>query len=129
VGIRNDRDGLLDPFHPDLMIPVVAEVEPITKDAIRLQVQADPEKLEDLSGRIATFRLSCCFERLKRAGRFEDVMIDDPFDPESAVNPASTPRDSSRAPHDFSLNYPDGRASAWIGAIHTPPSTPADQAQ
>jgi hypothetical protein len=36
VGIRDDRDGLLDPFHLDLMIPVVAEVEPITKDAIRL---------------------------------------------------------------------------------------------
>lgn len=95
---------MLDPFHLDLMIPVVAEVEPITKDAIRLQVQADPEKLEDLSGRIAAFRLSCCFERLKRAGRFEDVMIDDPFDPESAVNPALTPRDSSRGPHDFSMN-------------------------
>ena len=61
-------------------------------------------------------RLSCCFERLKRAGRFEDVLIDDPFDPEGAVsvklteaewrsvNPASTPRDSSHGPHDFSLN-------------------------
>ncbi len=45
-------------------------------------------------------------------------MIDDPFDPEGAVsvklteaewqsvnlNPASTPRDSSRGRHDFSLN-------------------------
>jgi len=77
---------------------------------------ADPARLDELSGRIAAFRLSCCFERLKRAGRFEDVLIDDPFDPEGGVsvklteaewqsaNPASTPRDSSRGPHDFSRN-------------------------
>jgi hypothetical protein len=77
---------------------------------------ADPARLEELSGRIAAFRLSCCFERLKRAGRFEDVLIDDPFDPEGAVsvklteaewrsvNLASSARDSSHGPHDFSLN-------------------------
>ena len=77
---------------------------------------ADPAKLEDLSGRIAAFRLSCCFERLKRSGRFEDVLIDDPFDPEGgvsvklteaewqSVNAASAPRDSSHGPHEFSLN-------------------------
>ena len=77
---------------------------------------ADPARLEDLYGRITAFRLSCCFERLKRSGRFEDVLIDDPFDPEGAVsvkltevewrsvNPASTPRDSSHGQHDFSLN-------------------------
>ena len=40
----------------------------------------DPAKLEAMSGRIAAFRLACCFERLKRLGRFEEVMIDDPFD-------------------------------------------------
>ena len=45
----------------------------------------DPARLEDLSGRITAFRLACCFERLKRAGRFEDVVIDDPFDPDGAV--------------------------------------------
>src|SRR3954453_23421083 len=32
----------------------------------------DPARLDDLYGRIIAFRLSCCFERLKRAGRFED---------------------------------------------------------
>ena len=77
---------------------------------------ADPARLEDLSARITAFRLSCCFERLKRAGRFEDVFIDDPFDPDGAVavqlteaewrsvNLASTSRDSSHGPRDFSLN-------------------------
>src|SRR4051812_13315934 len=66
---------------------------------------ADPARLDDLCGRITAFRLACCFERLKRAGRFEEVRIDDPFDPEGAVsvtlteaewqagNLASTPRD------------------------------------
>ncbi|MBV8075742.1 MAG: hypothetical protein JO284_05080 [Planctomycetaceae bacterium] len=77
---------------------------------------ADPARLADLCGRITAFRLSCCFERLKRAGRFEEVFIDDPFDPEGivsvklteaqwqSVNPASTPRDPSHGRHDFSLN-------------------------
>ena len=77
---------------------------------------ADPARLADLSGRIAAFRLSCCFERLKRAGRFDDVLIDDPFDPEGAVsvklteaewhsvNPASTPRDVSHGPRDFNFS-------------------------
>ena len=62
------------------------------------------------------FRLSCCFERLKRAGRFEDVLIDDPFDPEGvvsvklteaewrSVNRASTPWHSSHGQYDCSLN-------------------------
>jgi hypothetical protein len=77
---------------------------------------ADPARLDELSGRITAFRLACCFERLKRAGRFEEVFIDDPFDPESEVsvklteaewrsaNRASTPRDSAHGPHDFSPN-------------------------
>jgi hypothetical protein len=77
---------------------------------------ADPARLADLSGRIAAFRLSCCFERLKRAGRFEDVLIDDPFDPEGvvsvelteaewrSVNLASSARDPSHGPHNLSLN-------------------------
>ena len=30
---------------------------------------ADPARLADLCGRITAFRLSCCFERLKRSGR------------------------------------------------------------
>ncbi len=62
------------------------------------------------------FRLSCCFERLKRSGRFEDVVIDDPFDPEGAVsvklteaewrsiNLASPSWDALHGQHDFSLN-------------------------
>ena len=87
-----------------------------TARTLLTQYAADPARLSDLSGRITAFRLSCCFERLKRSGRFEEVLIDDPFDPEGAVsvklteaewrsvNLASTPRDSSHGPHDFSLN-------------------------
>ena len=77
---------------------------------------ADPVRLEQLAGRITAFRLACCFERLKRAGRFEDVLIDDPFDPEGvvavkltepgwrSVNASSAPRDSWQGPYDFSRN-------------------------
>jgi hypothetical protein len=77
---------------------------------------ADPARLAELSGRITAFRLACCFERLKRAGRFEDVFIDDPFDPESdvsvklteaewrSVNRSSPPRDPSHGPPDFRGN-------------------------
>src|SRR3954454_2626172 len=84
--------------------------------ALIAEYAADPARLEDLSARIMAFRLSCCFERLRRAGRFEEVLIDDPFDPEGvvsvklteaesrSVSPASTPRDSSHKQHDFSLN-------------------------
>jgi hypothetical protein len=43
-------------------------------------------RLADLSDRIAAFRLACCFERLRRSGRFEEVYIDDPFDPEGEVS-------------------------------------------
>jgi hypothetical protein len=87
-----------------------------TARTLLTQYAADPARLSDLSGRITAFRLSCCFERLKRAGRFEEVLIDDPFDPEGtvsvkltesewhSVNPASSPWDSSHGPHDFSLN-------------------------
>jgi len=74
----------------------------------------DPVRLKELAGRITAFRLACCFERLKRAGRFQEVVIDDPFDLEGtvavklteaewrSVNRASTPRDASHGPHDFS---------------------------
>jgi hypothetical protein len=77
---------------------------------------ADPARLAELSDRVAAFRLSCCLERLRRAGRFEDVLIDDPFDPDGivavklaeaqwrAVDPESAPRHSCHGPHDFSLN-------------------------
>src|SRR4051812_34061459 len=87
-----------------------------TARALIAEYAADQARLEDLSARITAFRLSCCFERLKRAGRFEDVLIDDPFDPEGAVavklteaewrsvNPASILQESSHGPHDFSLN-------------------------
>jgi len=84
--------------------------------ALIAEYAADPARLEELSGRITAFRLSCCFERLKRSGRFEDVLIDDPFDPDGAVavklteaewqsvNPELAPRDSWLGPRDFSLN-------------------------
>ena len=39
-----------------------------------------------MQDRITAFRLSCCFERLKRSGRFEEVYIDDPFDPNGEVS-------------------------------------------
>jgi hypothetical protein len=84
--------------------------------ALIAEYAADPARLEDLSGRITAFRLSCCFERLKRVGRFEDVLIDDPFDPEGqvavklteeawrSVNPASDRRDTAYGRQDFSPN-------------------------
>ena len=84
--------------------------------ALIAEYAADPARLEELSGRIMAFRLSCCFERLKRAGRFEDVFIDDPFDPEGtvavklteaqwpSVSSSSTARDSSHGTLNFSLN-------------------------
>ena len=84
--------------------------------ALITEYAADPARLEELSARITAFRLSCCFERLKRAGRFEDVLIDDPFDPEGvvavklteagwqSVNASSAPRDSWQGPYDFSRN-------------------------
>ena len=34
------RNGLLDAFHLDLMKPVVAEVEPVSEDAPRIEAQA-----------------------------------------------------------------------------------------
>src|SRR5438876_4854870 len=37
--VGDGRDGMLDPVHSTLMIPVVAKVEPVTTDTIRLQVQ------------------------------------------------------------------------------------------
>jgi hypothetical protein len=87
-----------------------------TAQALIAEYAADPARLEDLSGRITAFRLACCFERLKRSGRFEDVFIDDPFDPEGDVavkltepewrclNRASDLPDASHGHHDSSLN-------------------------
>ena len=87
-----------------------------TAQALIAEYAADPARLEELAGRITAFRLACCFERLKRAGRFEDVLIDDPFDPDGivavklteaewrSVNPASTPGDSTHGQRDFSPN-------------------------
>jgi hypothetical protein len=84
--------------------------------ALLAEYAANPAGLADLSSRITAFRLSCCFERLKRAGRFEDVFIDDPFDPEGAVSvkltevqwqalhAAAPPRDASHGQYDFSRN-------------------------
>ena len=84
--------------------------------ALITEYAADPARLEELSARITAFRLSCCFERLKRSGRFEDVLIDDPFDPDGivavklteaewrSVNAETAPPGSSHGPHDFSLN-------------------------
>ncbi len=54
--------------------------------ALIAEYAANPAGLEDLLSRITAFRLSCCFERLKRAGRFEEVLIDDPCDPDGTVS-------------------------------------------
>ena len=54
--------------------------------ALMAEYADDPARLADLSERFAAFRLACAFERLKRAGRIEDVFIDDPFDPEGEVS-------------------------------------------
>ena len=87
-----------------------------TARALIAEYATDPVRLEELSARIAAFRLACCFERLKRSGRFEDVLIDDPFDPEGAVavklseaewrsvNRPSAAQDAWHGSHDFSLN-------------------------
>ena len=84
--------------------------------ALIAESAADPAQLAELAGRIIAFRLACCFERLKRSGRFEDVFIDDPFDLDGVVsvrlteaqwrsaNATSALRDAWHGPHDFSLN-------------------------
>jgi hypothetical protein len=84
--------------------------------ALIAEYAADPARLEDLSGRITAFRLACCFERLKRCGRLEDVLIDDPFDLDGIVsvrlteaewrsaNATSALRDTWHGQQDFSLN-------------------------
>ena len=46
----------------------------------------DLSKLKEMWGRITAFRLSCCLERLKRAGRYDDVFVGDPFDPDGEVS-------------------------------------------
>jgi hypothetical protein len=87
-----------------------------TARALIAEYATDPARLDDLAGRITAFRLSCCFKRLKRAGRFEDVSIADPFDLEGTVsvklteaewqslNPASTPWDAAHGSHDIRRN-------------------------
>jgi hypothetical protein len=54
---------------------------------------ADPVKRDELAERISAFRLSCCLERLKRAGRYDDVRIDDPFDPDCKISVTLTEAD------------------------------------
>jgi hypothetical protein len=54
--------------------------------ALMAEYADDPARLANLSDRFAAFRLACCFERLRRSGRLEDVFIDDPFDPEAEVS-------------------------------------------
>lgn len=54
---------------------------------------ADPVKGEELAERINAFRLSCCFERLRRAGRYEAIAIDDPFEPEGQMSVTLTEAD------------------------------------
>jgi hypothetical protein len=118
-----DADGPEEPSHELITAASLMYVRRLhpgirfaTARALIAEYASDPARLEDLCGRITAFRLSCCFERLKRSGRVENVLIDDPFDPEGivcvklteaewrSVNLASTPRDSAHGQHDFSLN-------------------------
>jgi hypothetical protein len=41
---------------------------------------SDPRRFEELAAKIQAFRLSCRFERLRRAGLYEEVVMADPFD-------------------------------------------------
>src|SRR3954452_8568800 len=54
---------------------------------------SDPTKVEELAAKIQAFRLSCSFERLKRAGLYEEVFIGDPFDPDGEVSVRLTEED------------------------------------
>ena len=39
AGVGDGRDRLLNPIHLNPMKPVIAKIEPVTEDAIRLQIQ------------------------------------------------------------------------------------------
>jgi len=54
---------------------------------------SDPAKLEELATKIQAFRLSCGFERLKRAGLYEAVSLGDPFDPDGEISVKLTEED------------------------------------
>ena len=54
---------------------------------------SDPARFEELAAKIEAFRLSCGFERLKRAGLVEEVLIGDPFDPDGNVSVKLTEED------------------------------------
>ncbi|HMB03368.1 MAG TPA: hypothetical protein VKP69_06460 [Isosphaeraceae bacterium] len=45
----------------------------------------NPAKVEELTERLTCFRLACSLERLRRAGRYEEVFGGDPFDPNAEV--------------------------------------------
>ena len=47
---------------------------------------SDPERLDELMKQIQAFRLSCGFERLKRAGLYEALAIGDPLDQNGDVS-------------------------------------------
>jgi hypothetical protein len=55
----------------------------------------DPARSEELIAKIQAFRLSCSFERLRRAGLYEEVAMGDPFDPNGEVSVRFTARNVS----------------------------------
>jgi hypothetical protein len=53
----------------------------------------DPARSEELAAKIQAFRLSCSFERLRRAGFYEEVVMGDPFDLDGEVSVRLTESD------------------------------------
>ncbi len=53
----------------------------------------DPIRFEELAAKIQAFRLSCSFERLRRAGLYEEVVMGDPFDLDGEVSVRLTESD------------------------------------
>jgi hypothetical protein len=54
---------------------------------------SDPARYDELEAKIQAFRLSCSFERLRRAGLYEEVVMGDPFDPNGEVSVRLTESD------------------------------------
>ncbi len=54
---------------------------------------SDPTRFKELAAKIQAFRLSCSFERLRRAGFYEEVVMGDPFDLDGEVSVRLTESD------------------------------------
>jgi hypothetical protein len=54
---------------------------------------SDPSRFKELASKIQAFQLSCSFERLRRAGFYEEVVMGDPFDLDGEVSVRLTESD------------------------------------